>query len=86
MRSDEWVITQSGSVLHSVSLEETDAEHFEEWGRVSDATLECGMSSKQIRVPTYREKLLTPRCVSCCEVTGIPEGKGQPSRFHIRNV
>ena len=86
MRSDEWVITNSGSVLHSVVLDDASKEEFEEWGRISDTLLVCGMSGKEIRVPTYREKLLTPRCNSCCKETNIPEGKGQPSRYNIRNI
>ena len=73
----DWVYTDADDydLLHHVAdgadWQTLDAD----WGGA--ATLTCGLDG-YVHIPGMGSRMTTPRCLQCCDQTGMPHGTGSP--------
>lgn len=80
MADYNWVYTSDGRRLHHPRLNAEQYEECEQWGGIYDeeVTLDCGRKATTILIPGVLSRMSTPRCRRCCDITGLPQGKGSP--------
>ncbi len=88
-----WLITDEWDALHRVA--EITWGYFAKDGSLGPAEPDdmieglgktcCGLEGK-LRMPGFLSRLDLPRCPKCCEIMGIPVGKGNPYNEKIYEV
>ena len=82
----DWLITMSGERLHYAELSDDEYVDMDDWrhlGLAEEGTdgryrLACGRTVTYISIPGLFSRMSLPRCARCCNVVGIPRGKGSP--------
>jgi hypothetical protein len=69
-----WVVTDAWDVLHAPDM--WDPLDDDETS-VPDGITACGLRGA-LHIPGVFTRMGAERCASCCEVTGMPPGKGSP--------
>lgn len=82
----DWLITMTGERLHYAELSDDEYVDMDDWrqlGLAEEGTdgrfrLACGRTVTYISIPGLLSRMSLPRCSRCCNVVGIPRGKGSP--------
>lgn len=74
----DWLQHDGEGLLHHAALNSTQ-QHDMEWeSRCADVTLTCGAMVEAAWIPGPSSRMGDMRCNKCCDVVGIPRGKGSP--------
>lgn len=75
----DWFVTASYNRLHWADLTVEDlADVPEYWSIQHPVRLACGQVAKSLHIPGIFTRMGAMRCVRCCDVQGLPHGKGSP--------
>ena len=79
----DWLyVAPNWDLLHHATIAGLDPEEDvveQLWdGLGSNVTLDCGAVAERAEIPGIFSRMSTPRCASCCEINGLPEGIGSP--------
>lgn len=80
----DWLITAEEDQLHHATLTRERAKECEERGGIYDEPVrfDCGLTATTALIPDVFSRGGfgggLPRCLACCEATGLPHGTGSP--------
>lgn len=78
----DWYVSTAWNRLHYVDPSELTAEHRtdieDSWAVFTPVRMACGRTARRLYIPGIFSRMSKPRCIRCCEATGMPQGKGSP--------
>lgn len=75
----DWFVTRTYNRLHWADLTEEQLSAVPEyWSIPGPVKLACGRTAAWLHIPGVFTRMGAMRCVRCCDVQGLPHGKGSP--------